>query len=380
MIRGQTTTKLKRDRQGYSRGHTPLVSVVVPAYNEAVIIESHLFKLCEYMESLEDKYRWELIIVNDGSTDQTGDLAEAFAMNRNNVHVLQNTLNSRLGHTLRSAFNNCQGDYIVTMDLDLSYSLDHIERLVARITESRAKIVIASPYMRGGKVSNVPWGRRVLSRWANRFLALTAKGLNASGNLSTLTSMVRAYDRRFLRALDLRAMGMEINAEIIYKSLLLHARIEEIPAHLDWSFQKAEGKKRSSSMRILRNIRSYLFAGFIFRPFLFFILPAFVLLLLSTYTLMWVFVHTLVHYQNLPAAVAELAFYNRLAAAIAAAFTQSAHAFVVGGITLMLAIQLFSLGILALQSKRYFEELFHLSTTIYKYSQENQEIDRRPHL
>jgi len=182
--------------------------------------------------------------------------------------------------------------------------------------------------------------------------------------------MVRAYEGNFLRTLNLKAMDVEINPEIIYKSLLLRGRIEEIPAHLDWSLQKTEGKKRSSSVRMLRSITSCLFSGFIFRPFLFFILPASALLLLSTYTLMWVLAHTVVHYLNLPAPIAELAFSYRLSAAVAAAFYQSPHAFVVGGVTLMLAIQLFSLGILALQNKRYFEELFHLGTTIYKHSQE----------
>jgi len=373
----QATTQRRNDSQGYSPRYRPLVSVVMPAYNEAAIIERNLSTLCEYMESLENKYRWELIIVNDGSSDQTGDLADAFARTRNNVHVLQHTVNFRLGQALRSAFNKCQGDYVVTMDLDLSYSSDHIEKLLAKLTETRANIVIASPYMKGGKVSNVPWGRRVLSRWANRFLALTAKGLNGRSNISTLTGMVRAYERRFLETLDLKAMDVEINPEIIYKGLLLRGRIEEIPAHLDWSLQKAAGEKRNSSMRILRSIVSCLFSGFIFRPFLFFILPASVLLLLSSYTLMWVVVHTVVQYLNLPAPITELAFYNRLAAAIAAAFYQSPHSFVVGGVTLMLAIQLFSLGILSLQSKRYFEELFHLGTTMYRYNQENQGNERK---
>ena len=84
---------------------------------------------------------------------------------------------------------------------------------------------------------------------------------------------------------------------------------------------------------------------------------------------MWVLAHTVVHYLNLPAPIAELAFSDRLSAAVATAFIQSPHSFVVGGVTLMLAIQLFSLGILALQNKRYFEELFHLGTTIYTHRQ-----------
>ena len=358
------TTERQKEIEEASEMNKPFVSIVMPAYNEALIIEKNLLKLCEYMKTLEHEYRWEMIIVNDGSADKTGELAEAFAMTRDNVHVLHHMYNFRLGQALRFAFNNCQGDYVVVMDLDLSYSPDHIGKLLAKIKETRAKIVIASPYMKGGKVSNVPWLRRTLSIWANRFLSFTAKS-----NLSTLTSMVRAYDGMFLNTLNLKAMDMEINAEIIYKAEVLRARIVEIPGHLDWGFQKTDGIKRRSSMRIFKSIMSYLFFGFIFRPFIFFMLPGLVLMLFSIYTLMLVVKYTFVHFQSLPASFGSVNY--RLGAAVAAAFNMSPHAFIVGGISLMVAIQLISLGILSLQNKRYFEELFHMSTTIYKNNRED---------
>ena len=212
------------------------VSLVLPAYNEEAIIEKNLTCLCQYMKSLEDRYRWEIIIVNDGSTDNTGQLADKFAATKDNVYVLHHGTNMRLGCALRFAFEHCRGDYVVTMDIDLSYAPEHIDRLLTAIVENRPQIVIASPYMVGGKISNVPWMRRKLSRWANRYLSLTAKG-----GLHTLTGMVRAYDRNFLSTLNLKASDMEINTEILFKAQLLGARILEVPAHLDWTLQKTEG-------------------------------------------------------------------------------------------------------------------------------------------
>ena len=358
--------------QKHRQKEKPLVSIVVPAYNEATIIEKNLTTLCEYMESLEDEYRWELIVVNDGSTDETGDLADAFARKRNNVTVLHHMFNFRLGQALRYAFNNCHGDYMVVMDIDLSYSPDHIEKLLTKIRESRAKVVIASPYMKGGKVSNVPWLRKMSSVWANRFLAFFAKD-RFLGKLATVTSMVRAYDRKFLSRLNLKAMDYDIMPEIIYKAMVLRARIVEIPAHLNWRLEedlKSHGKKRKSGIRILRSIISSLISGFIFRPFMFFILPGLVLIMLSFYPFAWIINHTFNHLQN--PSLSGLAFDHRFSGAIAAAFSQSPHAFIVGGITLMVAIQLLSLGFLALQSKRYFEELFHLGSTIYKTNKQDQ--------
>jgi glycosyltransferase involved in cell wall biosynthesis len=342
----------------------PMVSVVVPAYNEAAIIEANLAALCAYMESLEDEYRWEIVVVDDGSTDQTGPLAEAFSRRRTNVRVLRHVVNFGLGQALRFAFNNCRGEYILTMDVDLSYSPDHIRGLLTKIRATRAKVVVASPYMKGGHISNVPWLRRMLSVWANRFLSATAKG-----GLSTLTSMVRVYDARFVRGLNLRSMGMEISPEAIYKAMLLRGRIEEIPADLDWRLQNAAGPSRKSSMKVLRHTMSTLLSGFLFKPFMFFIIPGLVLLMFSLYVNAWMLVHFFEAYQRFPQFTW---FFTRASAAVATAYQEAPHTFFIGLMSLTVAVQFISLGILALQSKRYFEEIFHLGTTIYRSTRDDE--------
>lgn len=340
--------------------HKGMVSVVVPAYNEEALVEKNLWRLCNYMDSLNTKYRYELIFINDGSLDRTGEIAEKFAETRKNVRVYHHFVNMQLGEALKTAFHCCKGDYIITMDLDLSYSPEHIQILLDKIIETQAQIIIASPYMKGGSISNVPWRRRLLSRWANRFLSLTYKG-----KLSTITGMVRAYERRFIESLNLKATDMEINAEILYKAQLLRARILEIPAHLDWCVQKQDGQKRTSSMRILRGIMASLMSAFIFRPFLFFMIPGLILLLIALYIIGWIFINTLAIY---PEAIVSSAYFDdQFSHAVAMVFEERPHAFLVGGSTLLVALQLLSLGILSLQSKRYFEELFHFCTTIYKH-------------
>ncbi len=347
----------------------PFVSVVVPGYNEAAILVRNLGRICEYMDTLADRYAWELIFVNDGSTDGTGELAEEFAKKRDNVFVLHHFTNFRLGQALRYAFNNCRGDYIVTLDVDLSYSPDHIARLLDTMRETRARIVLASPYMKEGKVSNVPWFRKMLSRWANRYLSFAAPG-----NLSTLTGMVRAYDARFLKTLNLKSLDTEINEEIILKAQMLGGRILEIPAHLDWGLQK-KGTGRVSSMKVAKKIAATLFSGFMFRPFLIFVIPGLLSLLISLYPIAWAFKHTLDYYGRVTAAYPDLAFGHAFSEAVAEAFRLSPHSFLVGGFALIFALQLLSLGILAMQSKRYFEEVFHLGTSIYRNGRVNRKKD-----
>ncbi|MCA1995444.1 MAG: glycosyltransferase family 2 protein [Coleofasciculus sp. S288] len=335
---------------------SPLVSLVVPAYNEAGVIETNLELLCHYMKQLEDEYRWEIIVVNDGSIDRTGELAEALATSTNNIRVVHHLVNFGLGQALKSGFSSCKGDYVVVVDLDLSYAPYHIGRLLTKIRETKAMIVVASPYMKGGKISNVPWFRRSLSIWANRFLSFAAKR-----SLATLTGMVRVYDARFLKAINLKSMSMEINPEILHKAKLLGVRVAEIPAHLHWQPQKAKKTKRRSSMRILAHSWAIFFYGFLFRPVMFFIIPSLVLFLVSVYANLWVLIHCLTSYQQL----AESTRFPDPTEAVAIAFQHAPHTFMIGGMTLMLAIQLFSLGILAVQSKSYFEEIFYLGSSIY---------------
>lgn len=343
----------------------PFLSLVVPAYNEALILEQNLLTLCQYLRSLEPRYRWEVILVNDGSRDATGAIAEQFAHNWTEVRVVHHRFNQGLGQALRTGFAHSQGTIILTLDLDLSYLPEHIERLLDKMAQTGAKVVVTSPYMKGGRVSNVPWLRRQLSVWANRFLSAAAKR-----NVATLTGMVRAYDAEFLHSVNLKSDGMEINPEIIHKAMLMNERIEEIPAHLCWRspspepsrFHPGKPKRRRSSMKILRHSWSILFYGFLFRPVMFFIAPSLIFFVLSAYANLWVLIHCWTQYQRL----ARIQPFPDPTEAVAAAFQQSPHTFIIGGMLLMLSIQLFSLGVLSLQSKRYFEEVFYLGTAIYK--------------
>ena len=359
-----------QDVEGRSIGRRPLVSLVVPAYNEEVILRDNLQVLCTYMESVADRYQWELVIVDDGSRDRTGEVADAFADTRDEVLVIHHRINGGLGRALRTAFENCRGDYVVTFDVDLSYTADHIGRLLDRIVETGAGVVAASAYMSGGQVANVPWSRLLASRWANRLLSIAA-----SSRLSTLTCMVRAYSTSLLRRLDLRATGMEINSEIIYKAMLLRERVEEMPARLAWHPEEAESLPRRSSMRMARQTASVLLSGFLFRPVTLLVAPGCLILLFAAYVNAWMFIHFL---REFSAMSGDLWIFDRASAAVEASFRQFPHTFVVGGIALMLAIQMIGLGALALQSRAYFEELFHLGTTMHGRSRRVRAHDTTP--
>lgn len=335
-----------------------LISIVVPCYNEEAIIEKNIISIVNYLNSY-NRYNWEIVIINDGSKDNTGSIADKLSENNEKVRVIHHPVNLNLGHALQTGFCNSKGDIIVVLDVDLSYSVDHIGRMVEKMLETSCDIVVASPYMKGGKVINVPFSRRIMSKWLNWFMSYVAQE-----KYYTFTGMVRAYRADFIKNVNLKTKDYEINPEIMYKSMILRARIVEIPANLDWTEQNKFAGKRVSGIRVLRGFFSGIMAAFIFRPYIFFMVIGSILMLLSMYQLVWLLVDTLIDLHRCIAA-GDLASCS-FSVSLAKQFMKNPQSFLVGGITFLASVQFLSLGFLSLQSKRYFEELFHLGTSLKK--------------
>jgi glycosyltransferase involved in cell wall biosynthesis len=341
------------------------VSIVLPCYNEEAIVEANVNKVMDYMNRHASKYRWEILLVNDGSKDRTPVIADELASRHSNIRVIHHPVNLNLGHALQTGFRNAKGDVIVVLDIDLSYSEEYIGQMVDKLIEESADIVVASPYMRGGKVTAVPLARRVMSKWVNKFMRVSAQD-----KYHTFTGMVRAYRKDFIRTLNLKTKDYEINPEIMYKAMILRARIVEIPAHLDWTEQNKFKESRTSGMRIIRGFFSGIMSGFIFRPYIFFLGIGVVLMLLSLYELVWLLHDTLADLKL--ARLQSPSTDDPFSYSLYLQFKKNPQSFIVGGITFIAAIQFLSLGFLSLQSKRYFEELFHLGTSLKSQAENGQ--------
>ncbi len=347
-----------REHESVSDSSRPLVSIILPVFNEATIFVQNLERILDYLSSRARHFRWEVIVVDDGSTDDTRRLADQCTDANSLVEVIHHATNFGLGQAMKTGFSRAKGSYIVTLDIDLSYSPEHIGLLLDNIVRTRARLVLASPYMEGGRSSHVPGKRRLLSVAANSFLAaITRRGF------STFTCMVRAYDGPFLRSLSLRSTGMEIMPEIVYKTIVLNGRIEEIPAHLDWGLQMKHDGPRNSSMKTLSHISTTLVTSFLLRPILFFMLPGLALLAFAIYVNAWMAIHVVREYANLPPEMSlgfSMAFAN--------AYAAHPHTIIVGLLALVLSIQLIGLGFLSLQNKKYFEEIFFLGTKLIQHA------------
>lgn len=324
----------------------PHVSVIVPAYNEAAHLHENLTELRTHLE--QAPFSSELVVIDDGSKDDTAAEAIRFAADHERVVVVEHVSNFGLGQALKSGFRAASGSIYVAFDSDLSYAPEHIDRMVSTLETTGASVVIASPYMEGGTVTDVPRMRAIMSKWAN--VILRRLSLH---HISTVTGMVRAYSADFIEGVSLKSMDNQINAEIIYKATLLRKGIIEIPGHLRWTRDEEETKTRSGSLHFFTMIVDSLFSGFIFRPFTFFVIPGVILMFMALYALGWAAWHVISHLEDHTGS-----FIWVLTEATGDAFRTSPHSFVIGGIALVVAIQLISIGIISAQNKRYFEEIW----------------------
>lgn len=259
------------------------VSLVIPAYNEAGVIVGTVNELTEFMRAHMPSCSYEIVVVDDGSTDGMADKLEG--LTHPSLKVVRHKRNRGRGAGIRTGFAAAAGDYVVTLDSDLSYAPDHIPRLIAPLESGKADIVLASAYHPEGVVRNVPFVRAKLSYYGNKVLSA---GVN--GQLHTLTCMVRAYRREVVERLELVSEGKDLHIEIIQKANLLGYRIAEIPATLDWR-DKQRAKRIGKGWRfpllaMSGTIASHLVYNYVLRPGSLLVLPV---VLLSIVVLMGLF-------------------------------------------------------------------------------------------
>ncbi|OPZ58561.1 MAG: Undecaprenyl-phosphate 4-deoxy-4-formamido-L-arabinose transferase [Deltaproteobacteria bacterium ADurb.Bin510] len=202
----------------------PLISVVIPMYNEAENAATTLKRVAETLAGLD----YELLPVNDGSTDATAAELERLAAADARIRPQGYGVNAGRGRALRTGFAAARGTYVASIDADLSYEPEYILRMVETLeAEPEVDLVLASAYMPGGAAEGVPFKRLWLSRLGNKVL-----NLSMSENIYTSTCVVRCYRRFVLDCLDLESDGKEIHLEVLSRALAMGFRVREIPAVL----------------------------------------------------------------------------------------------------------------------------------------------------
>lgn len=218
---------------------TTKVTILAPAFNEEEVITDFVMATMSGIHS-----NWELLIIDDGSTDATPAMLQSLEAAHPRLRVITHEVNRGLGAALKTGFQAARGEVVVTMDADLSHPLTTVPGLVKAVREADA--AFGSRFVPGGGMVGIPKKRAAISVVGNLVFRLLF-----ATRTRDLTTGLRAYRTEVVRGLSLNARGFAIQLEITANLIAQGRRIVELPLVLT---PRPAGE---SKMRYLRLLPSY---------------------------------------------------------------------------------------------------------------------------
>ncbi len=199
----------------------PFLSIVVPAYNEARRIRDTLEKLCRFKELRP--YSIELIVVDDGSRDQTVEIVSEFP----GVRVVRNDRNHGKGFTVRHGVLEARGELVLFTDADLSTPIEEVDKLLSALQSSGADAVVGSRALERELIGiHQPW----LSEMGGRFFNLLVRvfaGLRLHDTQCGFKLFRRSSTRRAFESQ--RVEGFGFDPELLFLIERGGGRVVEVP-------------------------------------------------------------------------------------------------------------------------------------------------------
>jgi len=204
----------------------PYLSIVIPAYNEAKRIAPSLDKIADYLSA--QKYTYEALVVDDGSTDGTAEVCRAIASSHPWLEVLRYLVNRGKGHAVRVGVLAVGGEHVLICDADLATPIEELDGFW-RFFEEGADIVIASRPLRG---SHLVKQQPLYRKFAGRFFNLLVRAVAVHGIHDTQCGF-KLFRREAARAIfplcSLNDFGFDI--EVLHVAQRIGFRIREAPVH-----------------------------------------------------------------------------------------------------------------------------------------------------
>lgn len=226
------------------------LGIVVPAFNEAPTIVDAVNTLVSTRWGMQ----FEVVVVNDGSRDDTAALLASSGFDPSLVKVIDLPMRSGRGAAIRQAATVVAGSIIAFYDADMEYSASDVQRLLGFISHGDADAVFGSRYLGPGRAVSPYWwsfGQRIVTLSSNAFTDL---------NLTDVTTSCLVVRREIWDRLELQADGFDVDVEIVAALARAGARIWEVPVEYA-ARRQIDGRKsrrRDFGRRLVRVFRSRL--------------------------------------------------------------------------------------------------------------------------
>lgn len=208
------------------------LSIIVPAYNEEKTITNVLTALLESNPDLH-----EVIVVDDGSKDQTAELVEAIAKDEPKIRLIRQPKNGGKTEALKTGFAASTGDIVIVQDADLEYDPAEIPNVIEPIRRGKADVVYGSRFM-VRKTARVLYYRHYV---ANKMLTIFSN-LLTDCNFTDVETCYKAFRGEIIRNMVITSRGFGFEIEVTAKIAKLKCRIYEVPISY-YGRTYEEGKK-----------------------------------------------------------------------------------------------------------------------------------------
>ncbi len=203
---------------------SPKVSLIIPAYNEEKRLPRSLEEIYQYLE--QQSYSYELIVIDDGSTDHSVRVVQEMFAAFGSGTVLQNGRNRGKGYSVRQGVLRSRGDYVLFSDADLSTPIQEVEKLFGSLRQGY-DIAIGSRGLRESDVQrHQPWYREGMGKIFNRI----ARSLFLTGFSDTQCGF-KCFRGEVARALfrQQRIDHFSFDVEVLFLAARHNYRVKEVP-------------------------------------------------------------------------------------------------------------------------------------------------------